>query len=41
MLDLSQIKDNIFFPNFQTSELERSLFLEFENSLREKGFKYL
>lgn len=36
-----QIINGVFRPSLELSELERSLFLEFEQTLREKEFKYL
>lgn len=35
------LKNGVFQPDFELSELERSLFREFEDMLRSKGFKYL
>lgn len=36
-----ELDDGVFNPNFALSELERSLFREFEDRLREKNFQYL
>lgn len=36
-----RVQDGVFSPDFKLSELERVLFREFEDKLREKGFRYL
>lgn len=35
------VREGVFYPDLELSELERSLFRDFENRLRDKGFKYL
>lgn len=36
-----RVSQGVFMPGFDLSELERSLFREFEDLLRAKGFRYL